>query len=223
MTLKKAIVIFVFVYGLIGLYFFAPKLFKEEAQEAKSAGSSEIELEWDVANELNGNFRTPAWLKNAEFKKYVEEEEYNRAETLGEPEFTSTYQLMSLLAQLQLGDPTIASSFVNPYLSHSDYESKKVAEITKTAESLATKITKNRTLTNVKISPPTKIKDDSEVSLNVILQLNNGEKVQIKDVPMIKLKEDHGHGDAEEDEAEHGMWYMNINLQELAQRVEKTE
>lgn len=223
MTLRKAIVIFVLVYGLIGLYFFGPMLFKEKAKEVKPAGSGEmkVELEWDVTNELNGNYRTPAWLRNSELKKYVEEEEYSTTEALGEPEFTSAYQLMSLFAQLQLGDPTLASSFVNPYLSHSDYDSKKVAEITKTAESLASKITKNKTLAKVKISYLTKGKDNNDVSHNVILQLKNGEEIEVKNIPMIKLKED--HGDEGHEDAEHGIWYMNTNLQKLAQRVEKME
>ena len=154
MTFKKAVIIFVLVYGLIGLYFYGPKLFKEKEKEvAPSTTRMQVELEWDVNNELNGNFRTPAWLKDSKLTKYVKEEEYS-GDVLGDPDFTSAYQLMSLLAQLQLGDPTLSSSFLNPDLSHTDYDGKKVAEITERAAELSAQITKNHSLSKEKFPEP---------------------------------------------------------------------
>ncbi|TVX99433.1 hypothetical protein [Paenibacillus cremeus] len=218
MNIKKLIIICLFVYISIGLYTFGPRVLGNKSKEVQSKASEmKIQLEWDVANELKGNYRTPLWLKNDEYKKYVEEVD-SRKKVLDGPELTSAYQLMSLLAQLQLGDPTIASSFVNPYLSHSDYTSKKVADITEKSKSLASRITQNQSLAKVKVSEPIP-KNDNEVSHDVNMRLKSGKEITIRNIPMVKVQEEH------EDASDHdkGMWYMNINLQELAQRVKKKE
>ncbi|MCY9665734.1 hypothetical protein M5X11_12290 [Paenibacillus alginolyticus] len=219
MILKRVTFIFLLVYGLIGVYFFGSKISDEKPKEVRPiVGEMKIELDWDVANEVDGNYRTPLWLRNDGYKKYVDEVEGSHEAVLGDPEFTSAYQLMSLIAQLQLGDPTIASSFVSPYLSHSDYDSKKVADITEKSKSLADRITKNESLAKVKISPPIQRKDN-EVSHDVILQFKNGEEIKVQNIPMVMFQDDHGDAEVHDN----GMWYMNFNLQELAQRVEKKE
>lgn len=170
---------------------------------------------------MNGNYRTPIWLRDATYKEYVQEIEYSGT-LLGEPELTSAYQLMSLFAQLQLGDPTIASSFVNPYLSHSDYDSKRVADIEQQAESLARRITLNQTITKVKISPPVHM-NENEVSHNVIFHFQSGMEIIIEDIPMVMVREEHELTEDRNVHQDQGMWYMQINLQELAQRVERKE
>jgi len=217
MTLKKTIIIFLIVYITIGILAFVPSLIKKDHSEVIKKSGMKVELEWDVHNELNGNYRTPAWLKNNDLMKYVEEVEYT-GEDVGGPALTSAYQLMSLFAQLQLGDPTITSSFINPDISYTDYESHRVHDIINTATSLANEITKDKSLIKVKVSSPIPGKDN-EVTHTVILQYRNGEEIEISNIPMILIRSEENH----EDNDEEGMWYMNINLQELAQRVKKTE
>lgn len=223
MTFKKAATIFLIVYTLIGLYVFIPMFLEDKPIEDELPPATEktIALEWNVLNELEGNFRTPIWLRNAEFKGKVQEIEYT-PRLLGEPVFTSSYQLISLFAQLQLGDPTVGSSFVHPYFSHTDYDSKRVADIDNRAKDLAGRITKNQTIVNVKISSPTE-SIDNEVFHDVILRFSNGEEIVVPDLPMVLVKEDHEHAEDRQVHHDQGMWYLNINLQELAQRVEKRE
>ncbi|MFC3345698.1 hypothetical protein [Paenibacillus abyssi] len=214
MTFKRAIIGFAIIYAVIGIVMFWPNT-KQKAQDPVEE-EVKIEMTWDLANESAGNYKPPVWLKNPEFSSEVDEIEHTDDQVHYGPDFTSSFQIISMYAQAQLGESTILSSFVSPYLAHTDYESRKVAAVTDRANGLANRLTRGKSLSKIQVTSPTQIKEN-EVTHTILLEYKDGKKIQLKGIPMIKLVPlaDHEKHDP-------GMWYLNINLQELVQLIERT-
>ncbi|MGF7036054.1 hypothetical protein J2T17_007105 [Paenibacillus mucilaginosus] len=220
--MKKAILIFCGVYALIGIIYFG---FMREDTTAADRDGTTMEMTWDVENEAAGNYHPPLWLKDPKYRDTVEEIEYSKTRD-SDVEFTSAFQITSLMAQAQLGDTTIMASFVNPDISYTDYPFRDEIGLEKATYTFAKRLTRDWTLKKVQVSSPTQVKEN-EVTHDIILQYKNGEETHLIGIPMVFIGPDDDHTDeSAEEHADHiheGMWYMNITLTQFAELAEKNE
>lgn len=223
MSLKKIIIFGIIGYAIVGFFLLSSGSKNKETPGTTTGitgifNESDVVLTWDIKQEKEGTYKAPVWLKNANYIHYVEENDFAKKST--PTNFSSQFQLMSLIAQLQLGDPTLAYSYIAPEYAYAEYETRDYDVMKETSEGLASAATKNYQLTKVEILSGKSI-NDLEISHPVRLYFNE-EVIEITVpmkfvIPEIVASE---HYDEQDDHTE-SLWMVNQTLTDFTLLVER--
>lgn len=223
MKLKTIVIIFIIVYSIIGVFVFTDYFKNKKDEKSHLPQSQEENLRnqytWNVKEESLSDYRAPSWLRDSSLKNYMEEVHFATTDDLT-PEFTARYQLMSFIAQLQLGDPLLASSFINPEISYMDYEVRLPKEMESAAENYAQIITKGKTIIFVSIEVIEEEATTQLLKLKIVYEDSSVSEIHVSMI-LIEPEDDHDQEYSDENHEHESMWFINQNMTNVAESLSK--
>lgn len=220
MSFKKIAIISLSLYLLIGIAVFTNYSSNKKSDSKSTYTIDESLYVWNVNDESLGDYSSPAWLRDPELLKYTHEVHYSDTPDFKPVKFVE-YQLMSLFAQLQLGDPLLASSYINPEISYKDYDVRLPLQMEEQASKYRDTITKNQSIQLVTL----KIIEETESSKVFEVSLNYTDETSVSfPLTMINLANTEEHAEDYEEYEEYQeyeeddihdqdtMWFISVGL-----------